>query len=177
MQLRILYILTLCLPYVIYGQSSKDEKDKTRNPLDSIKVNFMYSYYEQDGLHSPVTGGIGDEELQDQGQKISVIIPINNSTKLSVLSGIDIYTSASTDNIDDQYDGDYMSRRVLVYSLDFTMKMTFYSGTSDSKVIKTINIDFNNDVGGSEILENMDITINPANADEDDNYTVNVTIT
>ena len=80
-------------------------------------------------------------------------------------------------NIDDQYDGDYMSRRVLVYSLDFTMKMTFYSGTSDSKVIKTINIDFNNDVGGSEILENMDITINPANADEDDNYTVNVTIT
>ena len=45
------------------------------------------------------------------------------------------------------------------------------------EVIKTINIDFNNDVGGSEILENMDITINPANADEDDNYTVNVTIT
>ena len=105
MQLRILYILTLCLPYVIYGQSfSKDEKEKNGIPLDSIKVNFMYSYYEQDGLHSPVTGGIGDEELQDQGQKISVIIPINNSTKLSVLSGIDIYTSASTDNIDDQYD-------------------------------------------------------------------------
>jgi len=80
-------------------------------------------------------------------------------------------------NIDDQYDGDYMSRRVLTYTLDFTMKMTFYSGTSDSKVIKTINIDFNEDVGGSNILEEMDIAINPSTADEDDNYTVNVTIT
>ena len=125
-------------------------------------------------------------KLQDDGlQILEQILPYFQPEYTVSIKPIDGWTNYKQDvpiiltgvNIDDQYDGDYMSRRALVYSLDFTMKMTFYSGTSDSKVIKTINIDFNNDVGGSEILENMDITINPANADEDDNYTVNVTIT
>ena len=55
--------------------------------------------------------------------------------------------------------------------------MKYFGPTKDQGVIKEINIDFNNDAGGAEILENMDLTITPANADEDDNYTVNVSIT
>jgi len=57
------------------------------------------------------------------------------------------------------------------------MKMKFYGPTGDQGIIREINIDFNEDSGGANILENLDITITPSNADEDDNYTVVTTIT
>jgi len=79
--------------------------------------------------------------------------------------------------IDDQYEGEFTERRVLIYQLDFTMKMKFYGPTGDQGIIREINIDFNEDSGGANILENLDITITPSNADEDDNYTVVTTIT
>lgn len=79
--------------------------------------------------------------------------------------------------IDDQYEGEITERRVLIYQLDFIMKMKFYGPTGDQGIIREINIDFNEDSGGANILENLDITITPSNADEDDNYTVVTTIT
>lgn len=78
--------------------------------------------------------------------------------------------------IDDQYEGEFTERRVLIYQLDFTMKMKFYGPTSNTGIIREINIDFNEDSSGANILENMDITIDPNTADEDDNYTVVTTI-
>lgn len=78
--------------------------------------------------------------------------------------------------ISDDYEGDFLTRRALIYQLDFTMKMKFFGPTGNQGVIREVNIDFNNDAGGAEILENMDFTITPAGADEDDNYTVTTTI-
>ena len=78
--------------------------------------------------------------------------------------------------IQDDYEGDFLTRRALIYQMDFTMKMKFFGPTSNQGVIREINIDFNNDAGGSEILENMDFTITPSTADEDDNYSVVTTI-
>jgi hypothetical protein len=80
------------------------QQSSVKDNIDSVKVNFMYSYYEQDGVHSPVTGGIGDEELYDHGQRISVSVPLRNNINLSLLGGIDVYTSASTDNINNEHD-------------------------------------------------------------------------
>ena len=79
--------------------------------------------------------------------------------------------------IQDDYEGDYQTRRALIYQFDFVMKMKYFGPTSDQGVIKEINLDFNADMGGANVLENMDFTITPASADEDDNYTVNVSIT
>jgi hypothetical protein len=78
--------------------------------------------------------------------------------------------------ISDDYEGDFVTRRALIYQLDFTMKMKFFGPTGNQGVIREVNIDFNNDAGGAEILENMDFTITPSNADEDDNFTVTTTI-
>jgi hypothetical protein len=79
-------------------------------------------------------------------------------------------------NIDDQYEGDFTERRVLIYQLDFVMKMKFYGPTGDQGVIREINIDFKDKGNVSDIMEQMDITINPTTADEDDNYSVVTTI-
>lgn len=80
-------------------------------------------------------------------------------------------------NITDDYEGDLTTRRVLVYTLDFTMKVKFFGPTSNQGVIREINIDFNNNISGTEILEEMQLTIDPPTANQDDDYTINVTIT
>ena len=80
-------------------------------------------------------------------------------------------------NISDDYEGDMITRRALIYQLDFTMKMKFFGPTGNQGVIRSVNIDLNGNVGGSDILEEMTFTINPSTADEDDNYTVTTTIT
>ncbi len=69
--------------------------DKILNP---IEVKFLYSYYEQDGDHSPVLGGMGSEYLTDHVGKLTVTVPVNESS-ITFSVGIDHYTSASTDNI------------------------------------------------------------------------------
>ncbi len=80
-------------------------------------------------------------------------------------------------NIADDYEGDFQTRRVLTYQLDFTMKMKFFGPSADQGIIKQINIDTTSDVANLNNLEEIDFTITPSTADEDDNYTVNVTIT
>ena len=80
-------------------------------------------------------------------------------------------------NISDDYEGDMITRRALIYQLDFTMKMKFFGPLGNQGVIRSVNIDLNGSVGGSDILEEMSFTINPSTADEDDNYTVTTTIT
>ncbi len=65
-----------------------------------IEVDFLLNYYEQQGVHSAVTGGIGTEALTDQAGKILVVVPLDSTQKLSAQTALNTYTSASTDMID-----------------------------------------------------------------------------
>lgn len=78
--------------------------------------------------------------------------------------------------ISDDYEGDLVTRRALIYQLDFTMKMKFFGPTSNQGIIRGITIDLNGNPGNTDVLENMTYVINPSSADEDDNYTVTTTI-
>ena len=78
--------------------SQPTELNKHHKKLTETEVKLLYSYYEQDGNHSPVLGGMGTEYLTDHVGKIIVNIPVKKST-VSFTAGIDHYTSASTDNI------------------------------------------------------------------------------
>jgi len=97
-----LFSQTVSLP--IPSDSINLDTLSEKKKLDPIKVNFLASYYEQDGIHSPVTGGIGDEELTDYVGKIAVYIPITQKVSITMMGGIDSYTSASTDNINNEHD-------------------------------------------------------------------------
>ena len=77
--------------------------------------------------------------------------------------------------IEDQYEGDFVERRVLIYQLDFTMKMKFYGPTSDQGIIREINIDFHDKDNTALLFEEMDFTI--GSTDTEDSYTVTTTIT
>ncbi len=68
--------------------------------LESTEVDFLMSYYEQDGNHASVTGGLGNEELMDITPTFVVAIPLNADDVLTVDAGISAYTSASSSNLD-----------------------------------------------------------------------------
>lgn len=84
-------------------QEESRKKVKAKKSPDEFKdteVNFLLNYYEQDGDHSPVTGGQGTEELDNIAPSFVVHIPMDSLSSLDLNFGIDIYSSASTDNID-----------------------------------------------------------------------------
>lgn len=86
----------------MFGQS--DSSAYSHINLDLKEVSFVTSYYQQDGNNSAVTGGIGTEKLSDFSNNFSVTLrqtaPSGRTSDLTVSCGVDVYTSASSDNID-----------------------------------------------------------------------------
>lgn len=113
MQLRTILSLLLLLSVTFAANAQTDKNsidDKQEDSRKKVKkspedfkdteVNFLLNYYEQDGDHSPVTGGQGTEELTNVAPSFVVHIPVDSLSSLDLNFGIDIYSSASTDNID-----------------------------------------------------------------------------
>lgn len=100
--------LLLLLLAVAVGYSQNKPADSLQNStvtaykkrvLETTEVDFLMSYYAQDGKHAAVSGGIGDENLTDITPTIVVAIPLNSDDVLTVDAGISAYTSASSSNI------------------------------------------------------------------------------
>ncbi len=65
-----------------------------------VEIDFLSSYYSQDGNNAAVTGGVGTEALTDLSNIFVVNIPIDSTRSINGSFGADYYTSASTDMID-----------------------------------------------------------------------------
>lgn len=98
MQLRIIGFFIWLAPQIALSQQSSSWFKN--NSFTETEINFLNSYYTQDGNHSPVTGGIGTERLTDITPTIIITQPIDSSRAIIINAGADFYTSASTDNID-----------------------------------------------------------------------------
>ena len=96
-------IILAVFALISYKSTQAQEIDSTKIKLEDIEVNFLMSYYEQDGNHSPVTGGIGTEVLTNIAPSINVKIPIDSSRTLVLDGGVDFYSSASSDNINNPF--------------------------------------------------------------------------
>ena len=121
---------------------------------------------------------------QDDGlQILEQIIPFFQPDYTVTIKPIDGWTNFKQDvpiilndtSIEDSYDGDYATRRVLTYTMTFTMKMTFYSGTTEMRTIKNVDIDWI-DKSNNIFLEGQDFAVNPPTADKEDSYTVTSTV-
>ena len=80
----------------------------------------------------------------------------------------DVPIILNSTSIEDDYEGDMQTRRVLTYTLDFTMKMRFFGPTTNTAVIKEIDIDYYNKGNTSEKYSGVTHGINPLTADADD---------
>ncbi len=88
-------LLLLTITQFAFGQDNYQMKANT----DEIEANFLSSYYNQEGNNAAVTGGIGTEALTDVANIFVINVPLDSTLSLSITTGADFYTSASTDNI------------------------------------------------------------------------------
>ena len=98
MRLQLILFVFGCFSFVLYGQDST-KKIK----LEPIEISLITNYYEQTGNNSPVTGGRGTETLNNIAPSLYVHIPVDSIQSWDVNAGVDFYSSASSDNIDNPY--------------------------------------------------------------------------
>ncbi len=84
-----------------FAQQSQDATNGyKKRVLETTEVDFLSSYYSQDGDNAAVSGGIGTEDLTDFTATFVVAIPLNDDDVLTIDAGVSAYTSASSSNID-----------------------------------------------------------------------------
>lgn len=98
----LLFLLAVFVTNICISQDSTQVYK--RRVLESTEIDFLSSYYTQDGDNAAVTGGIGTEALTDFTSALVVSIPLNDDDVLTIDAGISAYSSASSSNID-PFDG------------------------------------------------------------------------
>jgi len=95
------WIIIILMISLSFGQQAATgaNTNYVKRVLDNIEIDFLTSYYTQDGDNAAVSGGIGTEELSDFSPTIIISIPLNNDDILKIDVGISAYTSASSSNI------------------------------------------------------------------------------
>ena len=77
---------------------------------------------------------------------------------------------------EDSYEGDFSSRRVLMYTLNFTTKNYLYEHVTSQKVIKSVQVDQYSDMPVNTIKRTKIYSYDdPVDADGDDNFGFNET--
>ena len=78
---------------------------------------------------------------------------------------------------EDDYQGDFTTRRALIYTLLFTAKFYLYGPVTSSKVIKTVQVDQYTDLPDTSPKREQRLTVtpNPTSADAEDDFGFNET--
>jgi hypothetical protein len=134
---KALSILLLCMVFFANGQ----QQDSTavgfkKRVLESTEVDFLLSYYKQDGIHSAVSGGSGTENLTDVTAAILVAMPLSDDEVLTADIGISAYSSASSSNInpfDSTTPNPWQSSSGASQSDQLTSLALSYSASSDDR--------------------------------------------
>lgn len=72
---------------------------------------------------------------------------------------------------EDDYEGDFATRRSIIYTMSFTAKMNFYGPISEQGIIKTVQADlFLNSPTSTVVDTRLTVTPNPTSADADDDF-------
>ncbi|MFH6602832.1 DUF3570 domain-containing protein [Maribacter algicola] len=85
-----------------FSQSGQDDPEQTykKRVLETPEIDFLSSYYTQNGDNAAVSGGVGTEELTDLVGTVVLSIPLNEDDVLTIDASISAYTSASSSNVD-----------------------------------------------------------------------------
>ena len=114
------------------------DKNKLNNQYVPVPYNMNFALY------------IYVKNADDGAQILEQILPYfgpewTNSVNLIPQMGIvmDIPTVLNDVNLEDTYEGDFLTRRALIYTFSFTVKGYFFGPVRTSGVIKRVQIDFN----------------------------------
>jgi hypothetical protein len=145
---KILILFTVLNITISFAQKNDSIVYKKR-VLENTEVDFLLSYYKQDGVHSAVSGGMGSENLTDFASNIIVSTPLNDDDILTIDAGISAYTSASSSNIN-PYDktntNPWQASSGASQSDQLTSLVANYSHSSDDRnLVWNADISFSNE--------------------------------
>jgi hypothetical protein len=143
-------VLFLLIGFTVFSQEATDSIQFKKRVLESTEVDFLLSYYNQDGFKSAVSGGIGSEKLTDIASNIVVAMPLNDDDVLTVDLGISAYSSASSSNINPYDNGGkptpWQASSGASQSDQLTSVTANYSHSSDSRnFIWNADVSFSNE--------------------------------
>ena len=75
--------------------------------------------------------------------------------------------------MNEDYEGDFVQRRAIIYTLDFETRLRFYGPVSKRAVIKVADVELAAPGAGRD---NITVQVDPSTATENDNYTVTTSI-
>lgn len=144
------------------GIEENTDYEKRRLKVDEI--NFVTSYYHQEGDRSAVTGGIGTEKLSDYANSFDLRMSKydfkNRLHTFNIDLNIDYYTSASSDNIDPRTVSGASASDVHFYpSLSWSMK------DNNTRVTKGLTYSFSHEYD----YQSNGFTLSWAKASKDNN--------
>jgi len=124
------------------------------------------------------------KESDDSLQIIEQILPyfqpdytltINDMADMGIKRDVPIILNSVS--YEDNYQGDFETRRALIYTLDFTAKFYLYGPVTSSSVIKTVQVDQYTDLkdNSPKREQRYTVTPSPANSNADDDFGFNET--
>ena len=94
---QFLLLVACAVPVLVSAQVDSLTQFK-KKVLDAVEVDVLMSYYQQEGIHAAVTGGLGNEYLTDYSPSIVVRMPVKEDAIITADVGLSAYTSASSSN-------------------------------------------------------------------------------
>jgi len=97
-------------------------------------------------------------------------VTINDNTDMGIKRDVPVVLNSIA--YEDDYQGDFASRRAIIYTLSFTAKFYLYGPVTSSKVIKTVQVDQYTDMPDQSPKreQRYSVTPNPTTADADDDF-------
>lgn len=159
--------------------------DSSRKVSPTQKIKFPKDTDENKNVYMPVPYNLSFElaiisKNQEDGlQILEQILPFfqphyNLSVKLvpDVDETKDVPVVLTSVDYEDTYEGDFASRRAIIYTLQFTVKTFLYGPVTDSKTIKKVITDYYTEINTSTAPRQVRYTIepDPVTADADDDF-------
>ena len=157
-------------------QKFKKVKSTNDDRLDSQYMPVPYNL----NLQLYVMAKESDDSLQIIEQILPYFQPdytltINDMADMGIKRDVPIVLNSI--GYEDNYQGDYETRRALIYTLDFTAKFYLYGPVTSQAVIKTVQVDQYSDLKDTAPKREQRYTVSPkpATADADDDFGFNET--
>ena len=145
----------------------------------TMSQQFMPVPYNMD-FQMSVMAKNSDDALQIVEQILPFFQPdytvtLNDNTAMGTTRDVPIVLTNV--GYEDNYEADLITRRAIIYTLDFTAKFYLYGPVTDQKVIKTVQVDQYTDskVNAPKREQRYSVAPSPASADADDDFGFNET--
>jgi hypothetical protein len=157
-------------------QKFKKVKGAKASQLDTQYMPVPYNLE----LELYVMAKQSDDALQIVEQILPYFQPdytltINDMTDMGIKRDVPVVLGGIS--YEDSYEGDFTSRRALIYTLSFTTKFYLYGPVTSQKVIKTVQVDQYTDMPDQSPKreQRFSVTPTPSTADADDDFGFNET--